>query len=271
MRLGIGSYTYVWGVGVPGNPPPPRPMSPLELLDRAVALGVRVVQLCDNTPVHRFSDAELDALRKQADERGLELEYGTAGIETRHLRRQIDIAARLQARVLRVVIDAGGHEPSATEAREMLAAIVPDLERSDVTLAIENHDRFRADTLWRLIDDLRSDRIGACLDTANSFGSTEGPDVVLETLGPRAVCWHVKDFTVRRLPHRSGFVIEGCPAGQGQLDVPHWIARLRAMGSDVNAILELWPPPETDIAATIEKEARWAEQSVQYLRKLIAE
>jgi hypothetical protein len=37
----------------------------------------------------------------------------------------------------------------------------------------------------------------------------------------------------------------------------------------VNAILELWTPPEPEIAATIAKEENWARQSIAYLRTLI--
>ena len=37
MRLGLSSYTYVWGVGVPGYPPPPQPLSAIALLERRSA------------------------------------------------------------------------------------------------------------------------------------------------------------------------------------------------------------------------------------------
>ena len=47
MRLGIGSYTYSWAVGVSGYPSPPQPLTHSQLLDRAVRLGVRVVQFAE--------------------------------------------------------------------------------------------------------------------------------------------------------------------------------------------------------------------------------
>jgi L-ribulose-5-phosphate 3-epimerase UlaE len=68
-----------------------------------------------------------------------------------------------------------------------------------------------------------------------------------------------------------GFVVEGTPAGQGRLDVPWVLGRLREFGRECNAILELWTPPEADIDATIAKEQAWAEASVRYLRTLIRE
>ena len=53
------------------------------------------------------------------------------------------------------------------------------------------------------------------------------------------------------------------------LDIPWLLGRLREMGRDPNAIVELWTPPEDDVAATIRKEAAWAERSVAYLRGII--
>ncbi|NTW36601.1 MAG: hypothetical protein HGB17_10810, partial [Syntrophobacteraceae bacterium] len=50
MRLGIGSYTFPWAVGMPGHRPA-QPMTALDLLDKATQLGVGVVQICDNLPL----------------------------------------------------------------------------------------------------------------------------------------------------------------------------------------------------------------------------
>src|SRR5665213_3069149 len=115
MPLGISSYTYPWRVGVPGYAAPPHPMTPLNLLDQAVALGVRLVQFADHTPLHRLADAELDVLRRQADERNLEIEVGTSGIEREHLLRYLEIAARVRAKLMRTVTDTATHHPTQRE------------------------------------------------------------------------------------------------------------------------------------------------------------
>ena len=39
MRLGVGSYTYSWAIGVPGHPPD-LPMTAVDLLNTAAGLGV---------------------------------------------------------------------------------------------------------------------------------------------------------------------------------------------------------------------------------------
>lgn len=79
----------------------------------------------------------------------------------------------------------------------------------------------------------------------------------------------MKDFQIFRPTHRKGFVVEGRPAGQGQLNVPWLLAELRAKGRDPNAILELWPPPEATVHESIAKENAWAVESVRYLRQFI--
>src|SRR5208283_5232558 len=111
--------------------------------------------------------------------------------------------------------------------------------------------------------------VGICLDTVNSFGALEGPDIVVEALGPYTVNLHLKDFAVVRSPTLMGFSVEGRPAGQGMLDIPWLLAKLKSSGRDCNAILELWPPRQPTEAQSIALEAEWAETSVKNLRRWI--
>jgi sugar phosphate isomerase/epimerase len=151
----------------------------------------------------------------------------------------------------------------------MLREVLPEFERAGVVLAIENHDRYRAAELRRIVDACGSAAIGVCLDTANSLGCGECVEQVLDAVADVTVNLHIKDFTARRLPHGKGFVIEGTPAGRGLVDIPRVLDRLRAAGRDVNAIIELWTPPEGTVEASIEKEDAWAEESVRHMRTLI--
>jgi sugar phosphate isomerase/epimerase len=269
MRLGIGSYTYVWAVGVPGYPPPAEPMTTAILLRTAVELGVRVVQIADNLPLHRLNTPDLEALAGQANKAGISLEVGTAGIEPGHLREYLRLAIKLKSALVRVVIDTADHHPAPDEIVTILRPVMPAFEQAGVCLAVENHDRFPAATLATILDRVNSPCIGICLDTANSIGCLENLETVLGALAHRVVNLHVKDFAVFRPPHLKGFIVEGRPAGQGQLDVPRLLNRLRAAGRDPNVIVELWPPPEPTTAAAVAKEAAWAKESVRYLRQFI--
>lgn len=268
MRLGIGSYTYAWAVGIPGYSPPPRPMTAAQLLGRADELGVQVVQIADNLPLDALADQERDALVREASRRGIALEVGTRGIHPDHLRRYLAIAVQLKSPILRTVIDTADHEPDPDEVVELLRSVLPDFARVGVCLAIENHDRFKAATLADILERVGGP-VGICLDTANSIGCLESLDSLLAHLGQWIVNLHVKDYRIFRPPHQKGFVVEGCPAGQGQLNVAALLAAVQETGRNMNAIVELWPPPEPTILASIAKEATWARESVHYLRQFI--
>ena len=269
MRLGIGSYTFTWAAGVPGHPPA-RPLTPRQLLQRAVRLGVRVVQFCDNLPLVGRPEAELAALEIQAREHGLAIELGTRGLrDPAPLLACLALARRFASPFVRLVVDAAGHEPSPAECVARLRPLLPRFADAGVKLALENHDRFSSATLAALVEELGPDRVGICLDTVNSFGALEGPEVVVRTLAPYTLNLHLKDFTVTRVSSQLGFVIQGCPAGRGRLNVPWLLDQLRAAGRDVNGILELWTPFGPTLEATLRRERRWADASVRSLRPFI--
>ncbi len=264
MRLGLSTYTYPWAIGVPGAAAPPRPLSRIELLDRAVALGVGVVQLADNLPVHDLDDDSLGHFHAAARDRGLDLEVGVRGLGP-HLIRGAEVAHRLGADFVRVVVDAPGDHPTPREVLARLAEVRDAFTRRGLVLAIENHDRFRAHELADLVR-TAGDWTGICLDTVNSLGALEGPDHVVEVLAPLCVNVHLKDVVARRHPSHLGFEIVGTPAGEGMLRIDALLAAVTASGRARTAVLELWTPPAADLAATIEREKDWAERSVRWLR-----
>lgn len=268
VRLGIGSYAFAWAAGVAGHIPQ-RPLTALHLLEKAVQLDVGVVQICDNMPLDAMPEREFDAFCRAAERMKIAIEVGTRGIAAEHLRRCIGLAARAGSPILRVVIDTASHRPPLGEVVELLRPMRGDLERAGVCLAIENHDRFTARQFREIVERLDSPQFGICLDTVNSFGALEGPETVVSTLAPYVVNLHVKDFVIHRVDHQMGFVIEGCPAGQGRLDTPWLLEQLGGTGRSFSAILEQWPRLEGSLEETIDKEDRWASESVRYLRGLI--
>ena len=268
MRLGISSYTFGWAVGVERSRPTGA-LTAADLIRRATALGVRVVQLCDNLPADTWEPSNIESIAAQARAAGISIEVGTRGIGEVHLRRFIWVARQLSSPILRVVIDTPDDRPEPAEIPQQLAKVIADLEGSRVTLAIENHDRLSTAALRQIIQAVNSPWIGICLDTANSLGSLEGLDAVLESLGQFVVNLHLKDVAAVRFPHLQGFTIEGRPAGQGMIDIPRLLEGLKELKRDPNAIIELWTPPEAEMQATIQKEEEWARQSVRKMRRWI--
>lgn len=270
MILGISSYTYPWTIGVPGHPSPVA-FTHDDLLAKARQLGVHLLQICDNLPLDRLSADERASFAARALAAGVQIEVGTRGSAPAHLMEYIQIARQMGSPILRIVLDSPGDYPSVDEVVQQLCEAMPTCESCGITLAVENHDRFTSREFVEIMERVGSSSLGICLDTVNSFGALEGPEVVVGRLAPWTVNLHVKDFTIFRASHNLGFTIEGRPAGEGMLNVPWVLDQLRQHGRDVNAILELWTPPEAEMAATIRKEDEWARQSVAYLRKYFTE
>jgi 3-oxoisoapionate decarboxylase len=268
MILGIGSYTFGWAVGVPGQIPP-EPLDETGLLQKANQAGVKLVQIGDNLPLHTFGNERLEQLSRNARAQDIGLQVGARRLTTERVREYCQICRRLNADLLRFVIDDADYRPNRETVLAVLKECAPLLK--EITLAIENHDRFPAATLRDLIEKGGNKQIGVCLDTANSLGAGEGLHEVVQALGPVTVNLHIKDFHVERVPYLMGFSVSGCPAGRGMMNLPWLLDQLARHGQCESAILEQWTPPEQNLADTIAKEAAWASQSLDYLKSFFAE
>lgn len=268
MLAGLGSFAFTWGVGLPGATPS-RPLVEGDLVAETARLGFDVLQLADNTSVADRDPAELAGLADEARAAGVRLELGGRGLTAEALRHHLVVAHALDARVLRFVIDAPGHEPHASELITLLRASCRSLEETGVTLALENHDRFTAAELAGIVRAVDDARVGVCLDTVNSIGAGEGLEEVLRLLGPLTVNLHVKDFAIRRRPHGMGFEVLGARLGTGMLDLPAVLEAVADHGRCTTAVLEQWAPerPRPEDAAALER--AWVEESSTVLRRTL--
>ena len=269
MRLGIGTYTYTWAVGVPGHLPE-QPMTAAEIVKRANAAGLRCVQIADNLPLEQLTTEERHELAEFADGRRVAIEVGARRMTPEHLGRLIDVAAFFGSHTLRFALDGPGYEPSVDDVVGVVREALPRLREAGVRLAIENQGRLLAEEFREIVKQTDEAQVGICLDPVNSMGAGEAVREVVRLLAPHTLNLHIKDFSVRRVSHRMGFVVEGTPAGQGMLDVRWLLEEVRGHGRCESAILELWTPPESDAEKTIVKEARWAEESLRYLKPFFA-
>lgn len=267
MKLGISSYTFGWAVGVAGCEPT-KSLNELGLLEKAREFGVSLLQIGDNLPLEEFDGARLQNLAAQAQNAGIELEVGARRLTRERLEIYSNICQKVGASFLRFVIDDAGYQPTPEEAIHILREAAPQLEKGGLTLGIENHDRFSARVLRYMVESAKSVRIGVCLDTANSLGAGEGLGEIVPVLAPLTVNLHAKDFTIVRHAHKMGFVVNGAPAGEGMMNLPRILEALKPYQRCKSLILELWAPPEDSPAATLAKEALWAQRSIEYLKTL---
>jgi sugar phosphate isomerase/epimerase len=244
-------------------------MSAYDLVNKALASGLSVVQIADNLPVESFSAEQLHALHAYAENHHVAIEMGSRGLTPDHTYLCLKAAQALHSPILRMVIDSKNYEPDLQSVIGIISDLVPDLISSKISLAIENHDRFKAREFENIIQSVGSEFVGICLDSVNSMGAGEGFNEVSGILIPYTINLHVKDFTIRRVAHKMGIIIEGAPAGSGMLNIAELIKILTEKGRCQSAILELWTPPEETIENTIRKEEAWALESIKYLKGIV--
>lgn len=167
--------------------------------------------------------------------------------------------------LLRTLTDSVEEQTSLEPAEERILEVLPEFEAQGVMLGLENYEKHSCRELADLVRRLESSHVGICLDTVNSLGALETPEVVVETLAPLTVNLHIKDFVIERVPQMMGFAVSGAPAGTGKLGIP-WLLEQMPPNKNVSAILEQWPPLREAVGETVAMEEEWAERGIQYLR-----
>jgi 3-oxoisoapionate decarboxylase len=268
MKLGISSYTYTWAVGVPGSMPQ-KPLTAYDLVNRAATAGLGLVQIADNLPLEMLTLIEVDELYQYARSKNVSIEMGGRGLTPEHTMKCLQTTEHLHSPILRMVIDAQGFEPDIPTIVSIIRELEPEFKSRNIKLAIENHDRLKAREFEKIIVEAGSDMTGICLDSVNSMGAGEGFNTVIDILIPYIINLHIKDFTIYRVSHKMGLIIEGRPAGKGMLNIPELAARIKETDLCHSAILELWTPPAGNIDKTIRKESSWADESITYLQSVL--
>lgn len=268
MQAGISTFTYTWAIGVPGSLPE-KPMNAFSLISKAADLKVDCVQIADNLLLDWLNKDEMSGIRQHAQKLSVHLEIGGRGLTEENLQKHIDMAAWFGSPIVRMVIDGDGYYPEMDTIMAVIRNSLGMLESRGIILALENHDRLHASVFRDIVEASSSNNVGICLDCVNSMGIGEDIETVLKFLAPHTVNLHIKDFSVKRVSHKMGFVIEGTPAGHGLLDLPRIIDRLEPFGRCTRGILELWTPPADNLRETIQIEEAWARASISYIKKIL--
>ena len=268
MKLGISSNTYAWAVGLPCMKPE-QPLSAMELLERAAELGVGIVQFGSNLPLEHLPQSELREVLEHARSWGIDIEMATRGIEPPHLKNQIAFAKRNGIIVLQTTPELqDGNIPLQTEVRNCLLAIVNDLERAEIPLAIDN-SRVPAPTLNEVLSSIGSPWLGAALDTVAPLAICEGWTLSVRILAHRTITVHVKDFCTRAGPFGVGLITEGRQVGTGQLNFPWMVRSLSALRVHPSLIVESWTPQQGTLQETVVLEDTWARRGLDFARRFM--
>jgi sugar phosphate isomerase/epimerase len=270
MKLGIDSYSYHLNLGQ-YEYRPVRPKDTNWLLNRATELGVQGVMLMELG--QGVSEDTLKGIRSEADSRGLYIELGGGGTGPKSVARDLQLAAALGARVIKVTerVDRWSKKVSLFD---QLQRLVTNLQQATgmakgmgIRLALENHGRLTADeNLW-VIERVASDYVGFCLDTGNSLLLQEDATETVTAMAPYAFTTHFKDAAFRGTPYGAEILHVGL--GAGVLNLPKLYKIIRALAPDPNINIEVVSAPRDTEEESLEAEDQTVAASVRYARDVL--
>jgi len=177
-----------------------------------------------------------------------------------------------------------------------------------IKIAVENHSGdMQARELRGLIEAAGSDTVGAVIDSGNPVWALEDPHLTLEILAPVVLTSHVRDSYLWKTP--EGIAVQWTPMGEGNVDISGWVKRYRDLCPGKALSMEIivtgprkfqvferkfweaykntpaWEfsrflalaekgsprpePPKLEKAASVEKERRDFESSIQFTKGLL--
>jgi sugar phosphate isomerase/epimerase len=261
--IGLGTYAFFWQ----HSDRAPEPLSLPDMLARTRALDVDLFQICDYAPLLGFSASELRELRATADGLGIRLELGTRGVAVEHLATFLELAEVLGAPLVRSMLFAPGSRPSMAEAEASLRMALTAYENAGVDLALETYEQVSTSALIELVEAVGSDRLGICLDPANTVARLENPADVIERCAPYVKNLHVKDFQFTRQDGWVGFTLVGAELGTGLLDYSHELRTVDPDARGINRIVEHWLPWQGSFDETAAREDDWTASALTYMKE----
>jgi sugar phosphate isomerase/epimerase len=267
-KIGVGSWTFPWATGTVQDQRPTTILTPVDVVQRTIDIGVHVVHFLDNLPLDSFDNQMLDRARDLAQEHNVEVEVGTRGTEPEHLRKYLSIAQRMGARLLRTM--GGWHKAPAPvdQIKANFLKVLPEFSDAGVRIALENYEAYSTSDIAAIVREIDNASLGVCLDLTNSFAAMESAEEILGNLAPFTISVHLKEFTVERLEYLMGFAFRGKPTGQGVLPLTKIFESLLAKSRKTNVIVEQWPPFHESLEKTMDMELEWARQGVEHLATL---
>jgi 3-oxoisoapionate decarboxylase len=98
----------------------------------------------------------------------------------------------------------------------------------NIKIAVENHaGDMQARELKSLIELAGKDFVGAVIDSGNPVWALEDPHLTLETLAPYILTSHVRDSYLWKTP--EGIAVQWTRMGEGNVDIATWVKRYREL------------------------------------------
>lgn len=241
MELGLDTNSYRLATGL-YEYRPSKPIGLRSIMQRAVDLGLSGVHIANMRLLESTDPAYLAEVRQDAQSKGLYLELGAQGTDATPLHEVIEVAAALGCTIVRTFVGADRQQGWAAwrqqldRATEGLRQVAPVAGDHGVTIAVENHGDLTSPELVNLLDKVRSDQVGVCLDTGKSLLVVEDPLIAVQNLAPYVVTACLTDYQL--VGTARGALVVGCALGQGAVDLIAIMQTLKQRRSDLHLNIE---------------------------------
>jgi 3-oxoisoapionate decarboxylase len=261
--------------------------SDLKLLDYAASLKLDSIFLQDSLDPRVNDPTHWAEVKAAAQRLGLHLETGTGASLPRdlndikpsveYLRAAIRRASGMGSPIVRTLIAGDRDHLPKVSVQQVIDTMIKVLRgvRSEamdagLKIAIENHKDLLCWETRQVIEGAGKEFVGSYLDTGNPVFCMEDPMETVETLGPLAVTFHLRDSVVYET--RNGAAVQWVPLGEGVVDFKKIVARGRELCPNVSVYIKpiTGRPPVTMAYLDPEFMTKWRDLKGSTLARFMA-
>lgn len=258
-----------------------------KLLEYTAGLKLDAVFLQDSVDPGTNDPAHWKEVKEQAAALGLHLETGTGGslprtpdrfdasvkILTDAIRRATGMGSKLVRTLIasdRAALPPGPVEQHIETMIKLFRAVRSQAMDAGVKFALENHKDLLCRETRQVIEGAGKEIVGSYLDTGNPVFVMEDPMETVETLGPLAVTFHLRDSVVYET--RKGIAVQWVPLGDGVVDFKQIVARAKEILPPVRVYIKPITGRPPEILPTLEPEfwKKWPDKRAESFARFLA-
>lgn len=238
--LGAGAEPRRWRLGINTYCLRFQRWNDRQLVDYCISRKLDAIFLQDSLDPAAMDPGHWAEVRAWTKEAGLHIETGGGAILPRSpedtprivaaLNKNIERAAAMGSPLVRALLASdryalppGSLESQIETAVNILRQVRTKAMDAGLKIGLENHKELQAWETRQVIEEAGKDFVGSYLDTGNPVFVAEDPMTTVETLGPLAVTFHLRDSVVYE--HPDGIAVQWVPLGEGTNDFRAIVAR----------------------------------------------
>ncbi|MDR3698377.1 MAG: TIM barrel protein [Candidatus Sulfopaludibacter sp.] len=258
-----------------------------KLLEYTAGLKLDGVFLQDSVDPGTNDPAHWKEVKEQAATLGLHLETGNGAslprtpdrfdasvkILTDAIRRSAAMGSKLVRTLIasdRAALPPGPVEQHIETMIKLFRAVRSQAMDAGVSFALENHKDLLCWQTRQVIEGAGTEFVGSYLDTGNPVFVMEDPMETVETLGPVAVTFHLRDSVVYET--RNGIAVQWVPLGDGVVDFKRIVARAKEILPPVYVYIKPITGRPPEILPTLEADfwKKWPDKRAESFARFLA-